>query len=244
MAHQKDTPPPDISAALIAAAKFSDAHRRSLLLEEITTADDYNVLFEGLRLFTLMLQGAAYQSDDDAKLISIAAAAQFAGLFKYPEDLALPFLRISDALRNGAPVIKQKRRSGGQKLLNEDAILHGYAAATVDRLVAAGMSLEEALKEVAGELRDVRSRRGLVTRRTVRDWREAVQADVGHHSVAAWVYRDMLAGGEGQKFANLETDAAKRAYALKALAGFRRKHFRRTKTQLSANSTAKEICDP
>jgi hypothetical protein len=82
------------------------------------------------------------------------------------------------------------------------------------------MSLDDALEAVAGKLRGVRSRRGPITRRTVRDWREAVQADVGHHSVAAWVHHDMLAGGEGQKFASLETDAAKRAYALESLATF------------------------
>jgi hypothetical protein len=243
MARRKDTPPLDISAALIAAAKFSNAHRRSLLLEELTTVADYSILFTGLSLFTVLLQHAAHQPDDEAKITAVMAAGQLADLFKYPEDLALPFRRISDALRHGAPVIKQRRRrSGGQKLLDEHAILHGYAAATVDRLVAAGMSLEEALKEVAGKLRGVRSRRGAVTRRTVRNWREAVQADVGHHSVAAWVYHDMLAGGEGQKFASLETDAAKRAYALESLADFRQKHF--LETHLSADSTAKEICDP
>jgi uncharacterized protein YoaH (UPF0181 family) len=238
MAHQKDTPP-DVYTLW---GEFSSTYRRSLVLEELTTVADFDILFMGLRLFTVLLQCAARQPDDEAKLTAVMAAGQFVDLFGYQEDLALPFRRISDALRHGAPVVKQRRRpSGGQKLLDEHAILHGYAVATVDRLIATGMSPEAALKEVAAKLRGVQSRRGQITRRTVRGWREAVQADIGHHSVAAWVHQDILVGGEGQKFASLETDAAKRAYALKALASFQRKYFQ--KTQLSTNSTAKKTCD-
>ena len=211
-----------MSYVLLEWAKFSSRYRRSLVLEEITTVADYNVLFIGLRFFTALMQRAAHQPDDEAKLLAMMAAAQFAALFKYTEHLALPFRRVSDALRHGAPVIKQRRRRGSPQLLDEQAILNGFAAATVDRLITAGMPLKEALREVAEKLRGVRSRRGLVTRQTIRGWRQAVQADVGHHSVAGWVYNDMLAGGEGQKFASLETDAAKRAYALTALAGFQR----------------------
>jgi hypothetical protein len=229
VAHQKDTPP-DVYTLLMKGGEFSSKYRRSLVLEELTTVADYNILFIGLRFFTALLQRAARQPDDEAKLTAVMAAAQFADLFNYSEDLALPFRRVSDAMRHGAPVVKQRRRRGSQQLLDEQAILRGYAAATVDRLIAAGMPLEEALREVAKKLRGVRSRRGPVTRQTIRGWREAVQADVGHHSVAGWVYNDMLAGGEGQKFASLETDAAKRAYALTALAGFQRKHFRPPKT--------------
>jgi hypothetical protein len=171
--HPEGTPL-DMSYVLLEWAKFSNRHRRSLLLEEITTAGDYNVLFEGLRFFTLLMQCAAHQPDDEAKILAISAAAQFASLFKYTEDLALPFLRISDALRHGAPVIVRKRRRGSPEILDEQAILKGYAAATVDRLITTGVPLKEALTVVAEKLRGVQSCRGPVKRRTIRSWREAV----------------------------------------------------------------------
>jgi hypothetical protein len=99
MARQKDNQP-DIAFVLGEAVKFNSKHRRSLLLEDLTTAADYNVLFAGLSLFTLLLQRAARQPDDEAKITAAMAAGQLADLFKYQEDLALPFRRISDALRS------------------------------------------------------------------------------------------------------------------------------------------------
>jgi hypothetical protein len=194
----------------------------------MTTADDYDVLFRGLTFFTLKLQYAAYQPNDEAKVTAIQAAAQFAQLFKYPDDLALPFLRISDALRHGVPVVKQARRRGNPELLDEYAILHGYAAATVDRLVSTGWMDVKAREAVAGKLRGVRTQRGgLITPRTVRCWREEVLADVGRYGVAAWVCHDILTGPESRKFSNLKTAAEKRTYALNSLAGYVRKHFKK-----------------
>ena len=154
MAHQKDTPP-DVYTLLKKGGEFSSRYRRSLVLEELTTVADYDILFTGLRLFTALLWCAARQPDDEAKLTAMRAAGQFADLFNDSEDLALPFRRISDALRHGAPVVTQRRRRGRPGLLDEDAILRGYAAATVNRLIAAGTSLPDALKSVAGELRGV-----------------------------------------------------------------------------------------
>lgn len=226
MASRKDTPP-NTSVVFGEAAKFTNRHRRSLLLEQMTTADDYDILFEGLRFFTLKLQCATYLPDDEAKITAIDAAAQLAALFKYSEDLTLPFLHIQDALRHGAPVIKPTRRKGRPRLLDEQAILHGYVAATVDRLISTGMSQKKAWEEVARGLRSVQSHRGLTTPRTVRGWCEEVSADVGRHGTAAWVYHDMTTGAEGQKFSNLETVKAKRAYALKSLAGYVLMHFKK-----------------
>jgi hypothetical protein len=153
----------------------------------------------------------------------------------YAENLFLPILHLQDALRKldegsvTPMLLKSVRRPGRGKSTDARAALRGHAAGAVERLVHAGVPLQEARKLIAEKLvkLGVRPERGpgSITERTVRTWREEVAADVSRRGAAATVYDTMFTEEERQRFTGLKSDRARQAYALNSLAGFVEANF-------------------
>ena len=237
---------------LVEAAEFL-VRMKGTLPEQITAAD-LETINTGLRFFFSKLRlasGLFRQSGDDSRhgaIVALDAAWRLVALFKQPyaECLHLPALHLRDALRQldegSVPrmLIKSVRRPGRSRSSDPRAALKGRAAGTVAQLVNAGMSRPDAYAQVAEALgklgvrreRGVRRRRDSeeiasseITARTVRLWCEEVDADVGRHGVAAFVYDDMFTDDERQKFSSLPSDRARLEHALNSLAAFVQAHF-------------------
>jgi hypothetical protein len=85
---------------------------------------------------------------------------------------------------------------------------------TVDRLATTGCSQRQAIKHVVGALRKegITSAHGPVKPRTVREWKEAIQADVGRHGEAAQTYDGLMAKFLQPKFASTQAESLRQAY--------------------------------
>jgi hypothetical protein len=239
-------PTVDPPRVVIEAKDFLD-RTKGTLPEQIAAADleKFNT---GLGFFFSYLRGASevyYQSADGGRrgaIIALDAAWRLVALFKQPlsENLFLPLLHLRDALGKldegtVAPMLtKPVRRRGRTTSTDARAALRGHAAGTVERLVEAGLPLEDARALVAEALneRGVRPERGSgqITARTVRTWCEEVAADVGRHGTAAIVYDGMFTDDERRRFSGLPSDQRRSALALNSLAGFVRAHYLSTKS--------------
>jgi hypothetical protein len=209
-------------------------------LPEQITAADLETLNEGLRFFFSKLRlasGLFRQSGEDhrhAAIVALDAAWRLVALFRQPhaELLFRPILDLQAALRNldeggVPPMLKPVRRPRGGRAPSTDtrAALWGYAAGTVRRLVEYGISPEKDARELVAEKLvklGVRAERGAkpITERTVRDWCEKVDEDVGRYGAAATVYDTMFTDEERQKFSGLQSDQARQAHALNSLVDF------------------------
>jgi hypothetical protein len=106
--------------------------------------------------------------------------------------------------------------------------MKGYAAATVQLLLQAGLARGDAHRAVATQLSqlDIRPERGsgTVTATTVRNWCDEVSEDVGRRGMAALMYDDKTAPEEMERFSALPKDRA-RQFALQLLAAYVRSIF-------------------
>ena len=219
-------PTDDPPGELIEATEFLD-RMKGTIPEQITAAD-LETLNEGLRFFFSKLRLASglfrqSESGEDhrhAAIVALDAAWRLVALFKQPfsENLFLPLLHLRDALGKldegtVAPMLKPVRRRGRTTSTDARAALRGHAAGTVERLVEAGVPLEDARTLVAEALNKlgVRPERGSgqITARTVRTWCEEVAADVGRHGAAAIVYHGMFTDEERRRFSGLQSDRAR-----------------------------------
>jgi hypothetical protein len=154
----------------------------------------------------------------------------------------MPILHLQDALRmldegTVSPMLKPFRRRGRSRSTDARAALIGRVAGSVAQLVEAGVSPLETRTWVAKALVEhgVRPERGSgeMTERTVREWCEGVDADVGRHGTAAIVYDGMFTDDERRRFSALPSDQARRAHALNSLVAFVGAHFPRAKKKPS-----------
>jgi hypothetical protein len=101
--------------------------------------------------------------------------------------------------------------------------LKGHVAATVQRLLQAGMSTTDAHRFVAKELKilELKSERGSdLTETTVRHWCDEVVADVSRVGGAADLYHRMLTEDELKRFKALPSDQARKDLARASLIAF------------------------
>jgi hypothetical protein len=159
---------------------------------------------------------------------AVSAFRMFITLFRAPcqEDLSVPILRLEDALwgldvNRVDPIVRPVRRSGRAPSSHAYASMKGHAAATVQRLLLAGLGRPEAHQEVATQLAQLgvrpERRSGTVKATTVKNWCDEVSSDVGRHSTAALMYDEMLKPTELDRFLALPKDEARR-FALQSLA--------------------------
>ena len=205
-------------------------------LPETITESDLGTLNEGLGFLFAQLREARRRFAEEGDggragaFMALGAMWKFIVLFDRPhaERLHTPILSLLDALamleeNNVLPIVKPVPRPGRAPSSHGHAALKGQAAATVKRLIKAGMPLKEAHKAVAKELNKlgVRPERGSgrVTPHTVRNWCDEVASDVGRHGTAALMRADNFTDEEQKKFSALSKVDAKR-FALASLAGF------------------------
>jgi hypothetical protein len=93
---------------------------------------------------------------------ALAASWMFITLFRTPfeEELYVPILRLQDALamldkNRVEPIVKPARRSGRAPSSNTYLCLKGYAATTVELLLQAGLTRDDARRAVATQLRQL-----------------------------------------------------------------------------------------
>jgi hypothetical protein len=192
-------------------------------LPETIAEADLNTLNSGLGfLFGRLREAQAefHEEGDNGRrgaFTALAASWMFITLFRTPfeEELYVPILRLQDALamldkNRVEPIVKPARRSGRAPSSNTYLCLKGYAATTVELLLQAGLTRDDACRAVATQLRQlgVRPERGSgpVTAITVRNWRDDVSSDVGRLGIAAMMYDKKLASNKREGFSELPKD--------------------------------------
>ena len=166
---------------------------------------------------------------------ALGACWSFITLFRtaFEENLRVPIVRLQDALTGldegrTEPIVKAVRRPGRAPSSHVYNSMKGYAAATVQLLLQAGLARGDAHRAVATQLSqlDIRPERGsgTVTATTVRNWCDEVSEDVGRRGMAALMYDDKTAPEEMERFSALPKDRA-RQFALQLLAAYVRSIF-------------------
>lgn len=163
---------------------------------------------------------------------ALGALMRFIILFEplAAERLDVPIFVLRGALfgldKNiGDPLLAPVGRGPGRSRSSEvRKALKGQVAATVQRLLQAGVAVVDARQRVAKELGKlgVKPERGSgdITPNTVRHWCDEVAADVGRSGGAARIYEMMFSNEENSRFKALPTDQARRDLALASLAAF------------------------
>ncbi len=240
----RSTPTDDPSIAPVDTAAVEFLDKMHGTLQELITTRDLETLNAGLSFFFSDLRRARelfQQSEGHGRsgaIKALGAMWRFIALFKEPlaECLHVPILRLQSELRaldqnTVSPILRPVGERGRGSSTDARAALIGRAAGAVAQLVEAGLARPEARTWVAKALVElgVRPERGSgeMTERTVREWCERVDADVGRHEAAATVYDGMFTADERQTFADLGSDEARRSYALQGLARFVRAVFPR-----------------
>jgi hypothetical protein len=129
---------------------------------------DLNTLNSGLGfLFGRLREAQAefHEEGDNGRrgaFTALAASRMFITLFRTPfeEELYVPILRLQDALamldkNRVEPIVKPARRSGRAPSSNTYLCLKGYAATTVELLLQAGLTRDDARRAVATQLRQL-----------------------------------------------------------------------------------------
>jgi hypothetical protein len=147
----------------------------------------------------------------EATIDVLLAAEEFLLLVTDRSDHQQPITFHFDALLNALmsldkgevlPVLKPRRRPGSPRDSAGKGVVKGMAAHVIERLVAAGLNLDEAYEKVAGVLRQAgitpgrkgaRDQRTETTARTVRGWCERIAADVGRERLSARQFDSMTA---------------------------------------------------
>ncbi len=117
------------------------------------------------------------------------------------QDLGRPFDLLSCALcdlddARVSPLLQPpKKKRGGQRASESWALLSSVTALSVEMLISSGMKESDAECKAAAALRRANiphpRRSGLVTARTVKEWRDKISADVSRADWASQVYDDM-----------------------------------------------------
>jgi hypothetical protein len=204
------------------------------MLPETITSNDLEILNAGLRFFFADLRSARNDFGDNQRhgaVIALGALMRFIALLEAPfaERLDVPVLALRGALFGlddniVEPLLKPVAGPGRSKSSIAREALKGHVAATVERLLQAGVAAVDARRRVAKELGKlgVKPERGSgdVADNTVRHWCDEVAADVSRSGGAALVYEMMFTADENSRFNALPTDHARRDFALASLAAF------------------------
>jgi hypothetical protein len=208
-------------------------HIRGALPETIRSVD-LDVLNAGLRFFFADLRAARRDFGDNQRhgaLKAVGALIRFIAIFETPlgELLHVPALVLHEALFGledniVKPMLRPVKKRGRSRSSMAREALKGHVAATVQRLLQAGISTPNAQRLVAKELLALKLKlergSGDVTATTVRHWCDEVAEDVSRSRVAAAVYDRVFAKDEVRRFEALPSDQARRHLALASLAAF------------------------
>jgi hypothetical protein len=214
-------------------------------LPEAITSEHLQLLNSGLQFLFADLRTACEAhagNQREGALIALGACMRFIGLFEttLSERLDLPILALRGALFSleeniVEPMVRPAAKVGRSGSSMARQALKGHVAATVQRLVQAGISGPDAHKLVARELTKLGLKpergSGEVAANTVRHWCDEVEEDIGRLGPAAVVYDRTFTEGEIERFSALPTDRARRDHALSCLVAWVGHIFPAAKTQ-------------
>jgi hypothetical protein len=174
----------------------------------------FGELREGHNLFRIGTDGGR-----EGAVVEIKAITAFLMLFRAvdKENLIAPLAMLANALMalNSnvvEPMLRPVPRSGRPPASAGRQSLQGVAVYTVRRLQEFGVDDKSSRSIVAKELRmlGIKPHRGSgnTTARTIREWREAILADVGHHSDAAKTLDGLLTDTDNKKLDKLPREKA------------------------------------
>jgi hypothetical protein len=180
------------------------------ILPDYIGPDDLSRLNEALQLLFGELREAAelYRSAEnggrDGARRAVGAVAKFLTSFQAvkEEKLQAPLLLLVNALialdnNLVEPMVKPRSRRGRAPATLARQTVKAAAAYVVRRFQDFGCNRTAACQDVAKQLRELRIKpdrgSGQITARTVREWCDAINADIGRSDFAGWMFDRFIA---------------------------------------------------